>query len=119
MNSVILSGRLVYDPSLKGEALRNKIAIRRSYKNKEGKIDTDFVAFTAWGTQAQYILAKAKKGSYIELSGSWRVDEADGRLINYLVVNEAKVPFTNLQSTDNAAKEPEDQKGESFDDLPF
>lgn len=53
LNQVVLIGRLTHDPVMKETKEGKKfcegtIAVRRSFKNKEGKYETDFIKFSAW-----------------------------------------------------------------------
>ena len=73
MNKIILSGNLCKDMDLNyygdKHCLKNSIAVRRDFKNKEGEYDTDFYNFTVWGKQAEFINQYGIKGIKVLLSG--------------------------------------------------
>lgn len=87
MNKIILSGNLCKDMDLKyygdKHCLKNSIAVRRDFKNKNGEYDTDFYNFTVWGKQAEFINQYAVKGNSILLSGKILNNnyEKDGRTV--------------------------------------
>ena len=79
MNKVILSGNLTRDPEVKysnGEkatcACRFNIAVRRKFKNSEGKYDADFINCVAFGPTGEFIGKFFKTGNGIEIVGSIR-----------------------------------------------
>lgn len=76
MNKIILSGNICKDIEVKyyndKKCLKNTIAVRRDFKNKDGEYESDFYNFTIWGVQAEYIEKYATKGDKILLSGSLR-----------------------------------------------
>lgn len=77
MNKVILTGNLCKDIELKQTTngrtvVSNAIAVRNDFKNKDGKYDTTFVNFIAWGTQADFLQKYSKKGDRLEIEGRWQ-----------------------------------------------
>lgn len=87
MNKIILSGNLCKDIEVKyyndRKNIKNTIAVRRDFKNKNGEYDTDFFTFTIWGNQAEYIDKFATKGDKVLISGKLLNNnyEKDGRMI--------------------------------------
>lgn len=80
MNKVCLSGRISTELEVKktstGESLLDfNLAVKRDYKNKEGKYDVDFIHIKAWGGTADYLANYGTKGSLIEVSGRIAVNE--------------------------------------------
>lgn len=75
MNKVILSGRLTADTETrkvdKTSVTTFSIAVRRNFKNSTGSYDTDFIRCEAWGVVGENISKLFKKGSGIEIVGSW------------------------------------------------
>ena len=73
MNKIFLIGRLTKENDVKyyndRKYLKNTIAVRRDFKNKEGKYDSDFFTFTTWGNQAEYIEKYSSKGTMIAICG--------------------------------------------------
>lgn len=83
MNNCIFAGRLVKQPTLevKGEMhkLAFNLAVRRTFKNKEGKYDADFPRFTAWGHNADYLAQYAQQGDIIEVVADFRTEKRGDR----------------------------------------
>ncbi len=73
MNKIFMIGRMTRDIEVNHyndkKVVRNSIAVRRDFKNKEGKYDSDFFTFTLWGAQAEYVEKYAKKGDKIAICG--------------------------------------------------
>lgn len=77
MNLVLLTGNLArdvnYTPGSDGKrsSVRFTVGTRRNYKNKDGGYDADFVSCTAFGNTADFVNKYFKKGSSVEVRGSW------------------------------------------------
>lgn len=73
MNKIILIGNVCKDIETKyyndRKYMKNTIAVRRDFKNKDGEYDSDFFNFTVWGNQAEYLDKFANKGYKIALCG--------------------------------------------------
>ena len=73
MNNVILIGRLTNDLELKevGEAkvISFSLAVPRSYKNKDGEVDTDFINCRLWDGIAKNAEEFCKKGDLLGVKG--------------------------------------------------
>ena len=74
MNRVDIVGRIYNEVEVKqsqnGKALtRFGVAVQRTYKNSEGKYDSDFISCVAYGTTADYIGKYFSKGQRIGISG--------------------------------------------------
>lgn len=73
MNKLILTGNICRDIEVghynDRKYIKNSIAVRRDYKNKDGEYDTDFFNFTLWGSQAEFIENYGHKGDKICISG--------------------------------------------------
>lgn len=74
MNNVILIGRLTNDLELKevGESkvINFSLAVPRSYKNKDGEVDTDFINCSIWNASAENMKEFCKKGDLLAVEGS-------------------------------------------------
>ena len=87
MNKIILSGNLCKDIEVKyyndRKNIKNTIAVRRDFKNKNGEYDTDFFTFTIWGHQAEYIDKFANKGDKVLICGKLLNNnyEKDGNMV--------------------------------------
>lgn len=86
-NKVILVGRLVKDVEVKSTENAKvgyiKIAVPRSYKNKNGEIETDFIDVTCFSLTAETAATYAHKGDLVGISGSLQNSsyEKDGETI--------------------------------------
>lgn len=73
MNKLILTGNICRDIEVghynDRKYIKNSIAVRRDYKNKDGEYDTDFFNFTIWGNQAEFIEKFGHKGDKICICG--------------------------------------------------
>ena len=76
MNSVNITGRLVYEPELKKTAdgvscMFGKVAVKRPRTSDK----TDFLPVTLWRQSAEYLSNYAHKGDMVEISGSVHSEE--------------------------------------------
>lgn len=73
MNKIILSGNICRNIEVNHyndrKVIRNSIAVRRDFKNKDGEYDTDFFDFSVWGNQAEFVEKYANKGDKISIIG--------------------------------------------------
>lgn len=74
MNTVILTGRLTRDVELSNTQggtgyLRNCLAVKNDYKNKDGEYDSSFFNFASFGKTAEIIANYCSKGSLILIKG--------------------------------------------------
>lgn len=74
MNTVILSGRLTRDTELCNTQggtgyLRNCLAVKSDFKNKDGEYPSNFFNFCAFGKTAEIIANYCSKGSLILVKG--------------------------------------------------
>lgn len=99
MNKVILIGRLTKEPEMKQgnndlTMCRFTLAVQRSYKNKDGNYDADFIQCSAYRSNAEFICKYFHKGSQIVVEGEWRTGsyEKDGVKVytNECVVNHSE-----------------------------
>ncbi len=74
LNQTVIVGRLVRDPELKetenGKKVSNiTLAVPRSFKNKMGEYETDFIDITLWESIAQNTVEYVKKGDLLGVKG--------------------------------------------------
>ncbi|MCI8330818.1 MAG: single-stranded DNA-binding protein [Bacilli bacterium] len=74
MNKVILVGRLTRDPEVRTLPTGNTVAsfslaINRTFKNKDGNVDADFINVSVFGRQAENVGKYVTKGSLIGCDG--------------------------------------------------
>lgn len=142
MNNVILMGRLVKDPELRHTASNIPVssftlAVDRSYTNKDGQRETDFINIVAWRGTAEFTSRYFKKGMRVAINGriqtrSWDDKEGRRRYTTEVVAREAyfadsKKDFSNTNNnsfdTNENSDISKDVEGfmpiEADDDLPF
>lgn len=142
INAVTLTGRLTKKPELRysqsGTAFANStIAVERSYTNRDGERDTDFIRLTASGKRAETFANYFNKGSLLGVEGKIKTGsyEKNGQTVYTTDVDVSNLSFLepknankgNSQGNDqNAANEgygPFADGGQhidvSDDDLPF
>lgn len=108
MNKIILCGNICKDIEIKyyndKKNIKNTIAVRRDFKNKEGNYDSDFFNFTIWGVQAEFLNNYAKKGDKILISGKILNNnyEKDGQMIysNDIQVETVEILSSKSQNGD-------------------
>lgn len=74
LNQIVLIGRLADEPTLKTfesgkKVCEGTLAVRRGFKNQDGKYDTDFIRFATWEGLATSFSQFAEKGNLIALKG--------------------------------------------------
>ncbi len=79
INSVVLMGRLTYEPELRTtpsgvSVLRFQIACDRNYQKSGEERKADFIDVTAWRQTAEFISRYFHKGSMIAVEGSIQTD---------------------------------------------
>lgn len=75
MNKVILVGRITKDPELKRTNsdipfVQFTVAVNRTYQNKNGERQADFISCIAWRQVAELLARYIKKGSQIGVEGN-------------------------------------------------
>lgn len=72
-NMICLIGRLVSDPQINetenGKVATITLAVQRSYKDKDGLYDTDFIDITLFGNIAINVNEYCKKGDLVGVKG--------------------------------------------------
>lgn len=120
MNSIILIGRMVFNPELKSSKdksyCRFSIAVNRPYKKDEA----DFINCVAFGKTAEVIGEYVRKGHKIALTGSlqsnkYETSSGEKRVSHEVILN--SVEF--LENSNNNKPEKEKNETSSDDDYPF
>lgn len=100
LNQVMLVGRIVSEPELKkledGNSISNiTLAIPRSYKNKDGEYDVDFIGVTLWDNMASQTAEYCKKGDIVAVRGivESKIYEENGEKKQDLSVKAQKLSF--------------------------
>ena len=79
INSVVIMGRLTYEPELRAtpsgvSVVRFQVAVDRSYQKAGEERKTDFIDCTAWRQTAEFVCKYFHKGSMIAVEGSLQTD---------------------------------------------
>lgn len=118
MNTILLVGRIVYEPELKQSKngnfyLTTKIAVDRHDKDK----NTDFISCRAWGKTAEFIDKYFHKGDPIEVSGRLQSEsyEKDGQKVEGMIVVISEVGFVPRSAGKAEPKKESDDGGLPFE----
>jgi single-strand DNA-binding protein len=110
LNSVLLEGRLVKDPSLKEFSEQSmvcnfSIANNFSYKMKDGKYKSDatFIDIKVWGRSGQLCNQYLKKGSIVRLRGRitqdrWEDEKGSKKSRMYVTAGHVEFRQTNANA---------------------
>lgn len=100
LNQVVLVGRLVQNLQINKTERGKKVAtvilaIPRSFKNMEGKYDTDFIQCVVWDNVAENTKEYCKKGDIVGIKGRLqsRVVEQEDKKETVMEVIGEKVTF--------------------------
>ena len=100
LNQVIIVGRLVEDPEIKGLESGKKVgnitlAVSRSYKNADGVYETDFISCVLWDGIASNTAEYCHKGDVLGVKGRLQTDviETDEEKKYVMKVVAEKVTF--------------------------
>lgn len=111
LNQVILVGRLTSDPEIKevGESkvANVTLAVPRSYKNKDGEYETDFINCTLWNSVAEHTAEYVKKGSLVGVSGRLQTEsyeDKEGNKKYATKVNVEKVTFLSSKKSEEVSE---------------
>lgn len=131
MNSVNLTGRLTRDPEVKqtqsGQSVATfTLAVDRSFKNKDGQKECDFIQHVFWGKSAELVGQYLSKGSQVGTSGrlqirSYEAQDGTKRYVTEIIGNE----LTFLSGGSNEQKQQAPKREEAAyneipeDDIPF
>lgn len=143
LNQVVLQGRLTADPQLnqngQTSTLHFTLASDRSFKNKDGNRDTDFIRCTAFGKSAENMANFFQKGQLVIVYGRWQTGSYQDNSGNRVYTNELVVrgfEFDNNPKQSNQqqqtyqqpqqpqfqpqqTQQPSNPGGINLDDLPF
>lgn len=83
LNHIVLVGRLVSDPEINETENNRKssiitLAVPRSYKNKDGVYETDFVPCILWNGIAENTVEYCRKGDTVGVKG--RIQSSEGKI---------------------------------------
>ena len=97
----------IEDTEMGGKRANITLAIPRSFKNKDGAYDTDFITCTLWDSIAENTKEYCRKGDIIGVKGrlSSNVDEKDGKY--YINPIAEKVTFLSRKEQNRSNQEQE------------
>lgn len=121
MNKVIEIGRSVSDVELKQtssgtSAVEFRIAVKRTYKNANGDIESDFFNCVSFGKTAELISKYVKKGDLIGIDGKLQTrsyTNREGKRVYLTEIVVENVEF--LQSKKQDGQAPSFAEGDPFD----
>ena len=96
MNKAILVGNLARDVEVSNNVANFTIAINRTFKNKDGEYDADFIRCVAFQKRAEILRDYTKKGSKIAVEGwiktrSYENDVGDTRYVTEVEVDNVEL----------------------------
>lgn len=121
LNRVVLVGRLTKDPDLRytpnGIPVATfTLAVNRTYTNRQGDRETDFINCVVWRKQAENVANYLKKGSLAGVDGRLQTrnyEAQDGRRVYVTEVVADSVQFLEPRSV-SASRESSQSFGDPF-----
>ncbi|MDD4188220.1 MAG: single-stranded DNA-binding protein [Bacilli bacterium] len=108
LNQMMMVGRIVEEPKVQETENGNKVtnltlAVPRSFKNKDGEYDTDFVDCVLWNNIAQNTAEYCKKGDLVGIRGRVETSlyKTDGKTQKSTKIVAEKVTFLTAKSKDS------------------
>ena len=114
INSVIIMGRLTYDPELRTtpngiSVVRFQVACDRNFSRSGEDKKTDFIDVTAWRQTAEFVSRYFRKGSMIAVEGSIQTDnftDKDGNKRKSVQVVANNVSFCRSKAESGTTSNP-------------
>lgn len=128
LNVTVLIGRLTADPELRytvsGIAVSNfRLAVDRSFTNREGERETDFLDIVCWRKLAEIVAANLNKGRLVAVKGmiqarNWETAEGERRRTVEIVADDVRfLDWPEDRSGSSRAKPQESKEIDDFEDL--
>lgn len=113
INSVVLMGRLTYEPELKVtpsgvSVIRFQMAVDRNYQTQGQEKQTDFIDVVAWRQTAEFVSRYFHKGSMIAIVGIIQTNnftDRDGNKRKSVEVVANQVSFCGTKSETGTAQQ--------------
>lgn len=126
INQVVLVGRMTKDPELnyvgqKGTAMVSfTVAVNRTFKNKDGEYEADFIRCKAFNKTAEIIGQYGAKGMLVGVTGniqtgSYTNDNGDKVFTTDVMCNQ----FQMLEKKNSNQQSENNKKSPDFNDDPF
>ena len=114
INTVVLMGRLTYDPELRTtpngvSVIQFQVACDRNFQRSGEERKADFIDVTAWRQTAEFVSRYFRKGSMIAVEGSIQTDnytDRDGNKRKTVQVVANNVSFCGSKAESNTASNP-------------
>lgn len=114
INSVIIMGRLTFDPELRTtpngiSVVRFQVACDRNFSRSGEDKKTDFIDVTAWRQTAEFVSRYFRKGSMIAVEGSIQTDsftDKDGNKRKSVQVVANNVSFCGSKAESGTTSNP-------------
>lgn len=114
INSVVLMGRLTFDPELRTtpngiSVVRFQVACDRNFQRSGEERKADFIDVTAWRQTAEFISRYFRKGSMIAVEGSIQTDsftDKDGNKRKTVQVVANNVSFCGSKAESGTTSNP-------------
>lgn len=135
INLTVLIGRLTKDPDLRyipttGNPVTTfTVAVNRTFKNKDGNYDADFIPVQVWGKTAENAANYLAKGRQVGVSGrlqvrSYETEKGEKRWVTEVVADRVEfIGGNGSEGRNGSQQEPESPQYEPMamgdDDLPF
>ena len=111
-NNCSMIGRMTKDPVIRVTQNGNSqatftLAVQRTYKNPDGRYDSDFINCMVWGKPADTISKYFRKGSRIVVNGEWRTGSYNDHSGSKVYTNTLMV--SDFGFIDKKGERPEDE----------
>jgi len=121
LNKICITGRLTKDPELKylqnGTAVTTfTLAVDRTFKNKNGKREADFINIVVWRKQAENVANYTHKGSLVAVAGRIQTRSYEGKDGQKRYITE--VVAEEVHFLDSKKKQSNNSNYSSSSDLP-
>ena len=127
INKTLLIGRLTKEPEVKkfqgGTAVASfTLAVDRSFKNKDGAREADFIPIVAWRKTAELLEQYTRKGDMLAVAGriqtrSYETPDGSKRYVTEVVADEVQFLSTKTSGSSAADTEPQFDGFEEITDL--
>jgi len=125
LNNCVIIGRLTRDPELRytaGDAIpvsTFSLAVERSYKNKAGEKEVDFINIVAWNKLAEHVTNYLTKGSMCAVVGRLQIrsyEDREGVKRKVAEIVAENVRFLSINRKEDAESEETQVEPEEVED---
>lgn len=126
MNNVSIVGRLTREPELKytnsnTAVISFTVAVNRTFKNKDGEYEADFIRCQAWRKTAEIIAQYGEKGMRVGVEGRIQTRSYDGQdgkrvYITEVVTDQFHFLESKSEHSNNQQQNTSRQQNNNFND---